>query len=277
MPGDGPVQQALRTHAKQVDATVARFLAELEHVVEIAQSKLQGRLLRLLKLDHELKIIANLANQRILRRIPLLWQQALDDAGLEGVIQRYMDTFPAQIPAFKEVLKVVNEQAAHPLPLPDFTKSDLAYLNSTTLSAGSDVSAIVENAAASGITRITFGLGTVKFHDLLNHIIKATNASKAKAASLADTSLMGFYRSVAASGYEKIQSKIDKPLLYRYLGPQDSLTRPFCERMLELNKEWTWPELERLENGTNQPKPVTVYCGGWLCRHSICLSATQSL
>ena len=194
MPGDGPVQQALRTHAKQVDATVARFLAELEHVVEIAQSKLQGRLLRLLKLDHELKIIANLANQRILRRIPLLWQQALDDAGLEGVIQRYMDTFPAQIPAFKEVLKVVNEQAAHPLPLPDFTKSDLAYLNSTTLSAGSDVSAIVENAAASGITRITFGLGTVKFHDLLNHIIKATNGSKARAASLADTALMGLYR-----------------------------------------------------------------------------------
>jgi hypothetical protein len=274
-----PVQDALKAHAAAVDQTVLRFLSDLEHVVAIAQGDLSTSLLTGLTLDTEHRVTQTLANQKLIRRIPSLWQRALDDAGLEKIVDRYMAAFPQQIPAFRTILETVNQQAKEPLPLPNFTAADQQYFKSLQLSAGSDVASVVENAATGVITKTAFSLGTIGFKDLVQRITDSTDASKARAETLADTSLMGFYRSVAANAYEKIEDKIDRPILYDYLGPDDFITRPACHEWLTHSRKqpFTREEVAYLSAGPKQPGPPLIFGGGYNCRHSFVISLRMSL
>jgi hypothetical protein len=51
---------------------------------------------------------------------------------------------------------------------------------------------------------------------------------------------------------------------YQYVGPNDSLTRPFCKKYLGQVK--TLDEWNKLDNG--QINPVGTYGGGYNCRHT---------
>jgi hypothetical protein len=52
---------------------------------------------------------------------------------------------------------------------------------------------------------------------------------------------------------------------FEYVGPSDSLTRPFCKK--HIGKTMTEEEWNALDNG--QIGPVFVYRGGYNCRHSL--------
>jgi hypothetical protein len=274
-----PVQDALKAHAAAVDQTVLRFLSDLEHVIAIAQGDLQSAMLTGLTLDTEHRVTQTLANQKLIRRIPTLWQQALDDAGLEKIVDRYMAAFPQQIPAFRTIIETVNQQAKEPLPLPNFTAADQQYFKSLQLSAGSDVASVVENAATGVITKTAFSLGTIAFKDLVQRITDSTDASKAQAETLADTSLMGFYRSVAANAYDKIQEKVDRPILYDWMGPNDKVTSAKCSALLAASKKQplTREEIDQLRPYPGSPGPVFVYGFHYNCRHSFVISTRMSL
>jgi len=59
---------------------------------------------------------------------------------------------------------------------------------------------------------------------------------------------------------------------YDYVGYIRVNTRPFCREMMRLSKEgkrWTIKELDELDNGKKQLKPVSQYCGGWHCWHDL--------
>jgi hypothetical protein len=268
---DDALRRALRTHAIRIDQIVARFLDDLETVVTRAQSVLQNKLLTLLKFDEKHAILRTPTNQRILRRLPVLWQTALDDSGLASVIQRYLDAFPSQVPAFLDILHAMNSLATTPYPIPTFNQSDYAYFNSLRLSAGADLSALVENAAAGVLTRTAFSLGALKYSELITHIQKATDASVGRSETIADTSISMFYSAVAARGYEKIQAETDGQLRFRYAGPEDRLVRPFCENLLQKNLTYTKEQINRMDN--RQIPNVFISKGGWNCRHQFLLSA----
>jgi hypothetical protein len=76
-----------------------------------------------------------------------------------------------------------------------------------------------------------------------------------------DTQLMAFDRLVlnrqaADDGFE----------FFLYDGPPpDGIIREFCEMHVE--GIYTLAEMDRMNNGDNQPKPVSVYLGGYGCRH----------
>ncbi len=54
--------------------------------------------------------------------------------------------------------------------------------------------------------------------------------------------------------------------LFEYLGPDDKLTRPFCNRVLSKDPAiYQRSEIEKLSNG--QGLPVLIYGGGYNCRH----------
>lgn len=55
--------------------------------------------------------------------------------------------------------------------------------------------------------------------------------------------------------------------VFVYVGNDDRLTRPFCDRCL--GQAWTREALDRLDNGPGQPKPVSIALGGYNCRHSL--------
>jgi hypothetical protein len=270
--------QALTAHGQRIDAAVLRFSEDLDRVVAIAQAQLTNALLDRLDLDENQIIKRTLRNVKTLRKLPAIWQQALDDAGLDVVVQRYLNVFPQQIPEFNQILQALNHAAENPLPLPDFTASDHQLFSNLTINAGSDISAVVENAATSAITRTSFSLGTVGLKALVRQIMSSTGASISRASTLADTALMGFYRTIAENAYEKIETKLGRPLLYDYVGPLDLITRRVCREWVlhSLREPFTKAQIDALDNGTGF-MPVWTFGGGPNCRHSILASLRFSV
>lgn len=97
--------------------------------------------------------------------------------------------------------------------------------------------------------------------DLVVELSQQMQTSVAHAVFEADTRLMAFDRLVlqeqgTAAGFE----------LWLYDGPlPDGIIRPFCAA--HAGKVYTLAELDALDNGSNQPKPVRIYLGGYNCRH----------
>lgn len=55
-------------------------------------------------------------------------------------------------------------------------------------------------------------------------------------------------------------------LYYYYAGPNDDKTRPFCKRMLKIDKVFSTTDIEILSNYLNYD--VLEYRGSYNCRHS---------
>jgi len=73
----------------------------------------------------------------------------------------------------------------------------------------------------------------------------------------------------AISGFDRVAGStiaLDGGVEYfEYIGPDDKLTRPFCEEHLGQVKKWE--EWDAMVN--DQGSKVTVYCGGARCRHQL--------
>lgn len=77
-----------------------------------------------------------------------------------------------------------------------------------------------------------------------------------------NTGLMGFNRSVTVSKAQDLG--FDS---FEYLGPDDKITRPFCQKVLEDRSPpvYTLAEIQAMKN--KQGLPVLTYGGGYNCRH----------
>lgn len=73
----------------------------------------------------------------------------------------------------------------------------------------------------------------------------------------------------AISGFEQITSNMiatDSGIeFFEYVGPDDNITRPFCEEHLGQVK--TLAEWHEIDNGTDLP--TDIYCAGYNCRHTL--------
>jgi len=76
-----------------------------------------------------------------------------------------------------------------------------------------------------------------------------------------NTALMAFNRTVTTSKAQSLGFD-----LFIYLGPEDDITRPFCEDLLQEDPAiYTIEEIQDMDNG--QGLPVLQYGGGYNCRH----------
>lgn len=76
-----------------------------------------------------------------------------------------------------------------------------------------------------------------------------------------NTSLAGFSRSVTINKAK--EAGLD---LFIYIGPDDNITRPFCQSVLDRSPAiYTIDEIKDLDNG--QGLDVFTYAGGYNCRH----------
>lgn len=74
------------------------------------------------------------------------------------------------------------------------------------------------------------------------------------------TSLSAFNRTVTLSKGKDLG--FDK---YIYLGPDDNVTRPFCQQ--RVGNTYTMKEIQGWDNG--QGLPAAIYLGGYNCRHQL--------
>lgn len=98
--------------------------------------------------------------------------------------------------------------------------------------------------------------------DLIEALAEKAGISLRQAVVEAQTQLMAFQRDGLA--VESQEAGID---LYTYEGPDDGITRPFCDPYV--GKIVTLQDLDEADNGENQPKPVSRFLGGHRCRHSL--------
>lgn len=76
-----------------------------------------------------------------------------------------------------------------------------------------------------------------------------------------NTAVMAFNRTVTAKKAEELGIE-----LFLYVGPDDRITRPFCDKLLNKNPPiYTRSEISALNNG--QGLDVFTYGGGYNCRH----------
>jgi hypothetical protein len=74
------------------------------------------------------------------------------------------------------------------------------------------------------------------------------------------TALAGMNRSMTLSKSEELGLE-----LFVYLGPDDDITRPFCEA--RVGQVFTRQEIDEWDNG--QGLDAAIYCGGYNCRHQL--------
>lgn len=106
------------------------------------------------------------------------------------------------------------------------------------------------NLAEEAITR---SLGLVK------------KAALAKAKVLTLTATSAFQRDVVQRATAARSAPTDSERYWVYVGPDDRITRPFCESLA--GKAIPDRLLDQLANG--QGLPVRRFCGGYNCRHAL--------
>jgi len=106
-------------------------------------------------------------------------------------------------------------------------------------------------------------LGTLSVDDLLERIENKLQLRFDQAVTLSEQYVSAARNTITIGQAEGAGIKY-----YLYAGVDDSLTRPFCEKMI--NKIWTLKELDALGDDPSrgkQPLPVSVHLGGFNCRH----------
>lgn len=107
----------------------------------------------------------------------------------------------------------------------------------------------------------------IDLSDLIEEVAAKVDATFARVASAVDTGIVGVGRAIIVEQAEASAAAGGEEMVFKYIGPKDTKTRPFCRK--HMNKYFTIAALDRLDNGEGQPKPVSRFMGGWLCRHSL--------
>ena len=110
---------------------------------------------------------------------------------------------------------------------------------------------------------IQYQYGSASRDGLLEAITSKVETADRHLKTQFQTALFGYYQE--ANNRIAEDAGLD---LFVYVGPDDDLTRPFCQDVLadeRQEKGWTQEEIMALDNGTGLP--VFQYGAGWNCRH----------
>jgi hypothetical protein len=252
-------------HDAYINSLLARFERELEAIVAAAQARTTAELREELSITKG-KIDRSVKNARALRKLDQLFLDALDRAGYEHLLTELVNQFPGQLQFFQETLETLSAAMKTPLPKVEFSARDLQVFADQGLSAKDSLRAVMEAIAARAKNRILMSVGGLSFADLAESLAEYLHRALPEAVGLAETATATYYRIMADRGYQLIEKDLpSEEIRYRYAGPYDKLTRPFCRHLLQIGKDYTRPEIDRMDNG--QIPNVFVSAGGWRCRH----------
>lgn len=258
--------QVIDEHDAWVENLVRGFETELQNMVASAEARVITELRERLSITDG-TIDRTPANQRVLRQIDDLLMEAMERAGFSKLTDEFVQSFPGQLPYFEQVLEAISDNLKTPLKA-DLSKADQALLASQQITTFENLRTVVEGVAAVAKRRALMSVGALPFRDVAEQISKTFHRSVPEAVTLAETSTTMFYRTMTERAFRKIEDGLPAGAVrYRYEGPRDKLTRPFCKRMLSSTRTrpMTREQIEGLNNG-QIPNPF-VSGGGYNCRH----------
>lgn len=265
-----PMRAILRVEGyrqDEIENLLGNFERELAGVIHSAQNILMRRLT--LRQDGAM----TRGNVASVGRLPEMWRDALRVAGLDALVESFVEEFNGQIPHFEEILSLLNERVKQPLPPLKWTGADLDAFAVRQVATIRQIESVVASAGQAAMRQALFEMGGADPAALAVVIAEQTSKSIGQARTVADTGISTFYRSVQDAGYRHIETGLKKGLLrYEYFGPDDKLTRPFCIKLIRPHpitrrrRTLTREEIDELDNG--QTEDVFLTGGGWNCRHS---------
>lgn len=181
-------------------------------------------------------------------------ESAMLDAGLKDELQRMKTLFAREWEAVKDEFETTAGKKAL---LSNFTRQNLDAIADDRLELSGkmvekyigDVRSVVLDSILAGkppeVDKVLEDAGDRVFHNLKTEI---------------RTTLMAYNRVTHIEKAKK--ANITK---FLYVGPDDDVTRPFCQERVD--QIFTLDEIESWDN--EQGLPASIYLGGYNCRHSL--------
>jgi hypothetical protein len=181
-------------------------------------------------------------------------ETAIEESGLEKYFVKVKELFAIEFQAVREEFRETTGKAAL---LGKFTRQNLeALVDDRITLAASYVSDYIGDVRAAVLDSVIGGV-KVKPSDILD---TAEGRTLSALKTELNTSLMAYQRITHLEKAKK--GGITK---FLYVGPDDKITRPFCQERVD--KIFTIEEIEKWDN--EQGLPASIYCGGYNCRHHL--------
>jgi hypothetical protein len=259
-------KEVVYEHDRYIENLVKIFSDELNAIAHSAQAKVTGLLVEKLKTtDGQIDVTA--ANRAILRRVDKLFADAMESAGYEKLVGEFVNSFQGQLPYFDRLLEAISETLKTPL-VAKWEKADLSAFAGQQAATIDTLLAVVDGAAMMAKRKALMNVNALPFKDLVEEISTVFSRTVPESVGLAETGMAMFFRTVSDRGFQHIEESLPEGALkYRFEGPLDRLTRPWCRHTLAdtLTHPLARTQIERLDNGS-LPNPW-ISGGGYRCRH----------
>lgn len=201
-------------------------------------------------------------NYRLVRKIGDLVTAAANHAGLDAAVTAFAETFDGALTYMDQIYQTIAAGTSLP-PKLTFTGDDARIAKALKANAVTNIEDVLTARAAVLGQKVMFSVGGLRFGDLVEMFSENLNTSLGQAQTIAATSQSTFYRTINANQMERIDP--DGELKYKYSGPDDRLTRPFCIEQLHRKNPLTRDQIDALDNG--QLPDCMATAGGFNCRH----------
>lgn len=179
---------------------------------------------------------------------------ALRDAGVE-IVEEEIERAAAEVAA--DVLATVPGSQ-------EFAPRAMAQVERVLRGQIDELARVWDGAADTLRLAIDRGVVTgLPLEGVIGRVEAALDLTFAQAETVVNSAIMGTHRATLLA----VAEETGEELVYLYTGPDDGKTRPFCDQ--HEGKAFTKEALDSLDNGAGQPKPVSVFLGGYNCRHSL--------
>ncbi len=254
---------------------VQAFETHLREIVLRAQAQVLAQLQQKLSITDG-TIDATPANMRVMRNAGPLFMDEMRRQGYDRLVEAFAGEFRGTLPFLQETIQQLGEQVQKEWPDLGFGAKDLNLLAATQANAAVSIEAAVESVAGTAMTRGLFSVAGLRFGELAEMLTEKFETSIGKARTIADTSMSTFYATATDRAFQIIEKDLPEQVQhYKYSGPDDKLTRPFCEHLLKLGKAYTREEIGKMDNG--QLPNVMITRGGWNCRHQWILAVDEMI
>lgn len=259
------LQNIFDRHGKYQDAMVSAFESHLRDLIRRAQARTIAQLQRKLSITDG--VIDNTsANMAVLRTVDTVFVKEMKDAGYPRLVRAFIGEFRGTLPFLNDVIENLGKEVGQDWRV-NLRPSDQSILAGIQANIADSLTNAVANVATAAMTRGMFGIGGLEFGDLVQTLSDKLETSISTARTIADTGMSTFYRTATDRAFQVIEKEQPKELeiKYRYSGPDDKLTRPFCRHLLAVDKAYTRDRIGEMSNG--QLPNVFLTGGGWNCRH----------
>jgi hypothetical protein len=255
---------------RTIDSALLDFEEELQALVHRASARALARMQRKLEAGAEGRIAGTAADLGTLRLAGRIFQSEMERAGYPELVEAFVGSFGRLFPFFGETI------AALGLPAVGFDQADRAAFAAQQVNLAESIAGVVRSVAEAAKRRASFAVGGTPVAELAELLAVEYGKTAPQAAGLADTAITVFYRSIADRGFQKVEAGNGAAVRYRYYGPDDVLTRRFCDDLLARTdrRGLTREEIDGLDNG--QLPNVFLTGGGYRCRHTWVLDTREA-